>query len=195
MDNIDPHGHALSSDHALSPPGSTELRGNSTPSRTPIFMACTNCRVIKKKCTVGDPCDPCIQKGKEHTCTRPTKRASVRPGAPNQGTYFQPFPPEMSESTPFVAGTEPIPGAAPVAPTNNFSPSTSSQVGRNGAPDLPCYCPKHGYTYTEEKNVTHAEYTAGNSTLNWKIMNESEPARGPAYPQGHQWVAEVNVAM
>lgn len=57
----------------ISPRTGTESHGLND-----IAFQCYNCRDVKRKCSDGVPCKPCVKKGIANTCVRATRKPRVK---------------------------------------------------------------------------------------------------------------------
>ncbi|EIW54814.1 uncharacterized protein TRAVEDRAFT_22691 [Trametes versicolor FP-101664 SS1] len=113
--------HATFDDTAVGPKGYPALRERSRQSTRTVALACLNCREIKKKCSGGNPCRPCIEKGKAHTCVRATKKIRVRAGQqtlPSEPAGLPSLPVSQGAPVPVAMASAP----APSADAMSFSP-------------------------------------------------------------------------
>ncbi|EIW55334.1 uncharacterized protein TRAVEDRAFT_51458 [Trametes versicolor FP-101664 SS1] len=128
----DPRAYAASHAraHRWSPLMQSTAEGTGTASQI-VTVACTQCRLIKKKCDNGQTCATCRKKG--YICTRPARKA--RKGRAPRGQR------SASENCPPYHSVTPLPLSGPsvvLSPSQTFQTATGS-----GYPAIP-YKPNYG---------------------------------------------------
>ncbi|KAL1948788.1 hypothetical protein VTO73DRAFT_10594 [Trametes versicolor] len=112
-------------DTAVATEGYPGLPKRGRQSTRTVALACLNCREIKRKCSDGNPCRPCIEKGKAHTCVRATKKIRVR-----AGHQTLPSEPAGLPSLPVSQGAPvPVAAAPALAPSADFMFASLRDVG------------------------------------------------------------------